>query len=254
MDVALGLLTIAGLYPMARAWAANKATTMRPSLAWAGGAILAWSIAALRPTSLVWPYVALSMSACAGVAVLGARRPGEWAWSLVVAGLLCVLLLPVATGLGKPRLEAPQLAFLGITLSIVLLNHLPTRPGTAVPMLAVAFAVELAWIAGVGVSDWLLRIMRTFVALAPWVAWVAVSRPVEARDADRLWVNFRDRYGILWAERVREQFNRSAMHSGLPERLTWFGLRPPGMASEDSTEILHSLLKRFNSEGSGSPG
>ena len=53
---------------------------------WAGGAWAAWVATTWAPGPLA-TYLALCLSACAGVAVLGARRPGVTAWNFVVAGL-----------------------------------------------------------------------------------------------------------------------------------------------------------------------
>jgi hypothetical protein len=248
MELVLGLFTASGIYPLARAWVANATTTLRSPLGWALAAWGAWTIAALDPSSEVRGYLALSLSGCAGVAVLGARRPGGGAWNFVVAGLLVVFLMPVATGFGTLRLETAHLIFLTATVVVVLLNHLPTRPGAAVPLLAIPFGLELARLAGVEVAVGLVLAGRVAVTLAPWVAWVAVSRTGAPTEADRLWVGFRDRYGFLWAERIREQFNRSAAHAGYPARLTWFGLKPSAATSDDSTDTLRSLLKRFNKE------
>jgi hypothetical protein len=248
MEVALGFLTVTGLYPLSRAWLANTTTTLRPALSWAIASLLAWTLAALNPSSTVRVYVALCLVGCAGVAVLGARRPGAGAWNFVVAGLLVVFLMPVASGLGALRLETAHLIFLTATLVVVLLNHLPTRPGAAVPLLAIPFGVELSRLAGVDFAAGVVFAGRLLLAVAPWVGWWATRRSAPLAEADRLWVSFRDRYGFLWAERIREQFNRSAEHAGIATRLTWFGLNPAPAATEDLTGTLRSLLKRFNKE------
>src|SRR4051794_18939988 len=104
MGVALGLVMASAGYPLSRAWLANRTTTLRPALAWTALALVTWVWALLDPEPPALPYLALCLSGCAGVAVLGARRPGAAAWNFVVAGLLVVFLLPVATGLGTPRL------------------------------------------------------------------------------------------------------------------------------------------------------
>ena len=149
------LALLSGFYPLARAVLANRTTTLRPALAWAAAAQAAWVATAVDPESLALPYLALCLSGCAGVAVLGARRPGAGAWNFVVGGLLAVLLLPVASGLGTPRLEPAHLIFSGATLTVVLLNYLPTRPGVAAPLAGAAFALEssLARLAGVRIPE-----------------------------------------------------------------------------------------------------
>src|SRR5882724_2886965 len=93
------ILLFGTAYPLWHAWRANATTTLRPSIAWGAAAWLAWLAAfALDDPTNLWRYLALSLTACAGVSVLGARRPGVGAWNFVVVGLLAVLLIPVARG------------------------------------------------------------------------------------------------------------------------------------------------------------
>src|SRR5262249_2270130 len=66
-----GLALLGGFYPLYRAWAAARGSTIRHALAWAFAAWAAWCLAA-------WPggawlhWLALSLTACAGVCVLNA--------------------------------------------------------------------------------------------------------------------------------------------------------------------------------------
>src|SRR5207237_353112 len=49
------------------------------------------------------------------------------------------------------------------------------------------------------------------LAFTPWVAYACQRKSIPVASAfDRLWLDFRNRYGFLWGQRVREQFNRSA--------------------------------------------
>ena len=80
-------------------------------LAW-----LVWSTALWHPT-VSWRYTALCLTGCAGVAVLGARRPGVAAWHFVPLGLLAVLLMPLAEGWGHLQLSPVRAGFLGATLA-----------------------------------------------------------------------------------------------------------------------------------------
>ncbi len=88
----------------------------------------------------------------------------------------------------------------------------------------------------------------------PATVWLAFWRwrrpPKSASEVDRLWLNFRDRFGVFWAQRVREQFNRSAAHALLPGTLSWHGWEGGGqVTTEEQTrellELLKALLKRF---------
>src|SRR6516225_8638116 len=99
-----GLILASGAYPLAIAWRANRATTLRHALVWACAAGVAWVLAFFLAdyysdnAARLARYVALCLTSCAAVAVLGARRPGVTAWNFVVLGLLAVHLLPVAEG------------------------------------------------------------------------------------------------------------------------------------------------------------
>jgi hypothetical protein len=74
-------------------------------------------------------------------------------------------------------------------------------------------------------------------------------------EFDALWLDFRNRYGLIWSQRVREQFNQAAMNAGWPVQLYWQGLvrlsTPEPLDAEMQTEIvnaLRALLKRFGVE------
>jgi hypothetical protein len=67
---------------------------------------------------------------------------------------------------------------------------------------------------------------------------------------------FRDHWGVVWALRVRERFNRSAEAAGWPIRLTWHGVVPApdgggdrgGAPPEVAEATLIGLLRRFATE------
>src|SRR5689334_9462732 len=146
MHALCGLVLLAGGYPLVRAWYANRYTTLRPTLGWATAAWAAWLTVVwgvwgkFEPT--LGRYLALSLTGCAGVAVLGARRPGVGAWNFVVVGLLAVLLRPLWEGLGELHLGEAHLAFLAATVVLPLVNYLPTRPGPAAAALAAGAVTE----------------------------------------------------------------------------------------------------------------
>ena len=112
----------------------------------------AWFVAAC--TSAAWPASDASFSRISAlsdgmwaVAVLRARRPGAAAWNFVVAGLLAVLLLPVAIQFGQVRLNAFDAVFLsGATVGF--LNHLPTRLAAVILPIGVACALECVSLLG----------------------------------------------------------------------------------------------------------
>jgi hypothetical protein len=261
MELLVGLLLLSAGWPFWRLWQANRHTALAHTVLWAGAAWVAWSLniwlRVLGPPSRFAMYLALCLTACAVVALLGARRPGVVAWNLVVAGLLAVTLMPVAQrhlAGGTLTLDVLQMLLLASILAVGLINYLPTRVAAAAALLFFGCLWNL-W--GLGQEEPIKAPARPIaefaVGCAPWLACLTTRRPVVKDSAfDRLWLAFRDRFGLVWSQRVREQFNRSAANSGWPVILTWKGLRrKPGTAGPDSSvpeqmlDTLHALLKRF---------
>jgi hypothetical protein len=264
--LAVGCLVVllSGAWPLVLAWRANRSRTLHQAVGWAWAAWAAWVLVLTREAALGEPagplpvYLALCLTGAAGVAVLGARRPGVGAWNFVLLGLLAVLLLPVAEGWGEPRLQLFHLLFLGLTLAVILLNHLPTRLGLAVLLLAVGCGVELARLAGERLEPRWLSAARACVALTPWTGLLGLALRRGRNEFDRVWLAFRDGYGFLWGQRVREQFNRAAANAGRPVVLRWSGLESAA-ADPAALELLRATLKRFEKDAAdadeaGAPG
>jgi hypothetical protein len=257
------LILVSDGVPFWRAWRANQRTSLLHAVHWGMLAWAAWTAALLIP--LLWPaspavlprYLAAVLTGCAVVAVLGARRPGVGAWNFVVAGLLAVLLLPLAEGMGRLRLDWPALVLLVGTVLVGLLNYLPTRLAPAALLIAAGWAVEVLDLgtaegepAAFGQS---LAIGRLLLALGPWLGLALLTwAPQPPGEFDRLWLDFRDRFGLVWGQRLREQFNRAAANASRPVVLRWRGLRrlpgaPPldPAVGEEIVAALRALLKRF---------
>ncbi len=251
LNAALGLLLLTGFYPLWRAWRANRWTTLRHAIAWTAAAWAAWvGAAALGPDAGLARYLALALSGCAGVAVLGARRPIVAAWNFVVVSLLVVLLWPVVERLGDLRpggflLVATTLLSAAIVVGTV--NYLPTRLAAAVLPAGVACAavvgVLLKWLD----PAWGAAALA-LLAVAPWLGLAAARRRVPPADElDREWLDFRDRFGGVWALPAGEQFNRASANAGWGVVLRWTGARPSGDAARRAEALagLRALLKRF---------
>jgi hypothetical protein len=185
------------------------------------------------------------------VAVLGARRPGVGAWNFVVAGLLVVLLRPLWEGLGDFRLRGAHVLFLAVTLAVPLLNYLPTRLALAAVVLACGCAATLWDLSAAGTLGWLGEGGMGLAAVAPWLAWLCARRPAGLGEFDALWLAYRDRFGLVWGQRMREQFNHAARHAGLPVVLHWGGLRATNGGPPEAIDTLRAVLKRFGPEEEG---
>jgi hypothetical protein len=263
------LLWVTGIYPLGRAWLANRSTSLLHSIQWAFLAWAAWGM--VFASALAWPngsaataaYVALTLTGCAAVAVLGARRPQMIAWNFVVLALLAVNLLPVAEGLvtgGVPQLGTLRIVCVAGTIAVGVVNYLPTRMALAAIVLACACGAELWVIVQNGLTTDSKRALAATAELAlifaPWTALASMQRLARASAAfDALWLDFRDRFGLVWAQRVREQFSRSTAHAGWPVVLRWQGLRlvkgralPEPNVQDEMIEKLRALMKRFLAE------
>jgi hypothetical protein len=228
---AVALLT--GFWPIGAAWAELRGSTLRHAVGWAAAAWLAWCLTPLAPEGLL-PYLALCLTACAGVAVLGARRPGVGAWHFVVAGLLVVLLRPLLEGVGELRLNAGHVATLAVALAVGLGNYLPTRQGPAALVMGGVCAAHL--MGHPPHPAWPLA--------AAWLAWLLSRR--RGRGLSEEWRAFRDRYGFAWAARQREQFNAAAANAGLAARIGWSAEGDD--ADGRAVALLRSTLKRFDAD------
>lgn len=277
MQTVSAVLLLTGVMPLIVAARANQHTSLKHAVVWTWLAWLAWCAAAwsdvVMPESggSLLPYLALCLTACAGIAVLGARWPGVAAWNFVVLGLLAVVLLPVLESIVVGRelkLEAPRALFLGGAMAVMILNYLPTRLAPAALLLGAGCLIEIMVLDGnqalVARQEKVLPLTRLLIALAPWAGMERMLRRPAAPDRwnstqaffDMLWLDFRDRYGLVWGQRVREQFNRSAHHAGWPVILRWGGLRWTSAAPlhdavvrAEILDVLRALLKRFAADG-----
>jgi len=200
------------------------------------------------------------LTGCAGVAVLGARRPGVVAWNFVVAALAAVNLLPLGEGviLGKSfNLDWLRTVCVAATLAVGILNYLPTRLALAAVALLLGSTLQaVALIVPPSAAEPLalpLQVSWLALALVPWLAFAALRRaPPVPGEFDALWLDYRNRFGFVWAQRLREQFNRSAAHAGWPVILRWQSLHilPEANSPDKDTQTaimstLRALMRRF---------
>jgi hypothetical protein len=196
------------------------------------------------------------------VALLGAKRPQDRAWQWIVFSLMVLLALPSlkAMLLDAAAAPAPHAAWRWLLATIALaglLNFLPTRYGVAASLFCGAQLLTLAdYLPGFASPfsghEPLLGLALTIAALlAAQVAASAKKSPAES--VDRLWLDFRDAFGALWALRVAERFNASAVQQGWNVRLAWRGLEigregprsdhDAVAASPDFIPAMHQNLK-----------
>jgi hypothetical protein len=230
---------LCGFFPLIVAWRAAQGSTIRHPLAWAFAAWAAWCLAGWYDGPRTH-WLALSLTACAGVCVLNARRPHAWAWHFVVAGLLLLLCRPLWEGVGELRFTGLYVTALVVALAVGLGNYLPTRLGLTALLVGVCCVVDLV---GPGREEG-IRIWP-LLAVVPWLAWGCVWKRAPS-PFDDAWLTFRDRYGLVWAALTRELFNNAARNCKWPITLRWSGLRVEGEVDvEQALAVLRALTQRF---------
>src|SRR5216683_1222887 len=260
------LVFFTGCFPLLAAVWANQKTTLYSTILWASAAWCGWvMVFALEADQKdgappLFRYLALGLTGCASIAVLGARRPGVGAWNFVILALLLVMAFLWVEGhlaADDRILYRVRTVLLASTVAIGVLNYLPTRLAPAAVLLAFGCGLEIFNLTRAKPPGWGYEPAQSFarliVALVPWVAYARMRWPVNVpSEFDQLWLRFRNSFGLFWAQRLREQFNQSAKHSDWPVVLRWQGLRlaqgapPPSPADRQAMlENLRALMKRF---------
>lgn len=213
-------------------------------------------------------YLAATLTLCPGVALLGAKRPQHQAWQLIVASLWVVLVLPSAEGwLDRPgdpvSLSPARQVFVAGLAVLGWANYLGTRNfGSACWLLAGQYCLLaeslplVGGLPGFGSGGLGLRRALALVLAVAGLGWAWRPGPRTQPGDSRIWREFRDLFGCLWAWRVAGRVNAWAQSQGLALRLGWEGWyrvdgRPPGETSPGLEELqvserqLAALLRRF---------
>lgn len=181
-------------------------------------------------TQIAMRYLAATASFCPLIAVLGAKRPQNIGWQLIVATFWVVLILPVGEMFvlwqGGAMDVGPARRWLLVILMFVgLTNYALTRFGFAALLFTVGQSfMLLPHLPIVGrETDWSFSAgCLLSVAAAGLVWWQTVVRRT-AGGWDVVWLEFRNAFGLVWALRVMERVNSTAQLSHWKRELTWFG-------------------------------
>jgi len=263
--------------PWRSAWNSARGTALRPALVWAALAVtlaalaqaVAWMepVAGGRPVTGRMTYLAVLASLAALISVLNARSPGGKVWAILMILLIVVFLVPWledqtrlrrAGGLAPVHLDAPWTIFYVLLALVGVTNYLPTRFGFAAVGMAIVFILEYLALTR---QDWppvrraiLWSWVAWTMATSVWIARYSAGRsPAGRANGERIWFWFRDYWGVVWALRALERFNRSAELNHWPVRLTWFGLKPAGPPKPDeplqfpiaAEAAFRGLIRRF---------
>jgi hypothetical protein len=254
LGLALGTLGLLSILPLlVRMRAALRGTTLVTAWNWGAAGVglwcLAWAVTIFFPaaapglTDQIW-YAAALVLLCSTIAVLGAKRPGSRVWSgFVLVPLLFVLGWPALfawRGGGLPdRLYLSREA--ALTYSFVCVMGVGNYLGTRFALSGVLHGLGLLGIvASVAALRWswlsdpaTCRIGATFcLSAAVWHSWL--QRPPRREllsPLDRVWIDFRDAFGLVWARRIQDRFNDTAQKSRWPARLELDGLHWQATAS-----------------------
>jgi hypothetical protein len=220
---------------------------------------------------MLW-YVCSVLALTPPIAVLGARRPTFRAWTwFVLVPLVLVFVWPLVPawrsllGSGAFNVEEPVVFGYALVLLMGAGNYLGLRytPAAVLWMTGLLLVVlplcpgAAGWCPAAGLG-------RTWgmlcLAAAAWCAdrlavWRNTHEATERARLDRVWCDFRDLFGIVWARRIQERFNDDARQKDLPVRLGMHGLedasgKSPGeqagqqsLASAEAS--LRWLLQKF---------
>lgn len=203
--------------------------------------------------------VAAVSTFCPIVAMFGAKKPQNRVWQFVVCTLWLILSLPAAEffflGDGS-SLQTPGFSswFMLVLLLLHMGNTFATRFGISAALGCVA-----QWCLVSGYMPFLcvdLGMMGVIMGLALAVlalALVAVGVPRRRTiifAPDRLWLDFRDAFGMLWGLRVAERINMIAEKNGWDVRLGWNGFQvtTDGLKVDElSPDVIRALRKNLRS-------
>jgi hypothetical protein len=231
--LAFGAVTLAGI--LAALPRLRGATLVAPAL-WAALAAVAVTAAEVWLASAgsvsqanvgIARCLAGGLTCCPLLALLGAKRPQDRAWGWIVFSLWIVLALPALEAWLFRRgfeLHPAQAWFLLILIVIGAVNHLASRYVLSACLVTAGQVLLMkeslpAVFAG---PAW-PRLALALFAAAVLLAWLVPSR--RARSLDRVWLDFRDAFGLVWGLRVQERVNSAATAQSWPVRLTWRGFQ-----------------------------
>jgi hypothetical protein len=265
-------IAVAGLIALASGFRALRGTTLRAPWWWAAGSIVA--VAASETAISLFDFdgtagaaqlrLAVSSTTLLPViALLGAKRPQDRAWQLIVLSFWVLFALPAAQAWllrseSPPSMHWLWSCFLFLPAIFGATNYLPTRFWSAA-ILAAAGQIVLHWqyrpfasATGSHVfPPWGLGLLAAGAVVAALIA----RRRVAAGDPlDSLWIDFRNQFGAVWGLRIAERINSQAKQSGWQLTVGWHGFTTSDGGSIDSAgasvrpeleAALRTLLRRF---------
>jgi hypothetical protein len=262
-----GLLCLAGLCIQLLARRKLLGTTLLAPWVWsvvallavAGAEIAVGLVDSLPPNwRMGLRYAAAMATFTPTMALLGAKRPQDRGWQFIVLSLWAILALPSFEWLlfGEiQELHPARLFFLLILVGVGAFNGIATRRWLSNFFYAAGQGALIAPFLSTTVAS-LPSALAPALGLALIVVSFALPVRVRTPDAnatglDRVWLDFRDAFGLVWSLRVAERMNTSAAMYSWPVQLGWRGFRDRESASGGVVvpaavaESLRTLLRRF---------
>jgi hypothetical protein len=253
------LLASVGAFGLNRVWPKVRGTTLVAAWWWAVIALAAIALGELvlripgSPMTLGLAsrghYLFAVATFAPTMAIFGAKRPQHFAWQLIVVTLLVVLALPAlestlfAAGPGPLELHAARRWFLAILIAVGVVNYLPTSARPASLAYGLAQICLLADHVPLTESrpdwDWQLLGLGMMV-IAFWLLALGAARRERTKGLDRVWLDFRNAYGMVWALRVQDRYNATAAKNGWPVRIGWRGMKGFERDAETATVAARS--------------
>jgi hypothetical protein len=252
--IALIMLGLCAPVALWRCLRASRGTTLIAPLVWAAvatGSVVAVQIATrsagdTSPDADKWKFLAYAATFCPAIAMLGAKRPQDRAWQMIVLAMWFVVAWPAIQSLVVRPGEVLELHVVWKWFCAVL----------ALVWIGIQAASRFFPIALCISSAQLLLFWRylpfvpqvdpstadalgiTFLSLAalqgavyPWLGVYWKRNDQAASGWNRVWLDFRDYFGLIWWHPVMERANVLAKTNGVPIRLDWHGFCPEPSAS-----------------------
>src|SRR5262249_4237839 len=177
----------------------------------------------------------------------GAKRPQNRPWQWIVVSLWAIVAWPAAASLVTGPHEALEMHavwkwFYTALIVVGWVNYLPTRRGVAMSLTSFGQIAMLRY--------WPLRYLEDhnasilnlvffgygamFFAVGTLMALIKPQQRPRAEDLvcaeglvpwNRVWRDFRDSYGAVWALRVMERINALAKSTGAELAMVWRGFQ-----------------------------
>lgn len=193
-------------------------------------------------------YVAATLLLTPLMDILGARNPGHKAWPwFVIVPMLLVLQWPTISHLFSERLEIPLTVPLPATIGFLLVLIMGTGNyfGTA-NTAACLFSAAAILFFTLPVTEWSTwpgdlwcLIFSICLAVAALLIEGRLKTASSSAGHERLWTDFRDIYGMVWARRVMDRINQFSDREKWPVAMTLEGFR-----RRDSSQSAHEDLRR----------